>query len=399
MQIHEHNPDNKTTGLALLNLGFRVFFLGAGLFSILSILLWSAVYIFKISLPVHSITIFQWHAHEMIYGYSVAVIAGFLLTAVKNWTGVQTVTGKPLLLIFSLWAIARLLFSSGISSFAIAGIFDVLFLLSVILSISHPIIKVKQWKQLPIVFILVLLMTGNIFFYLGVLDVVNNGIIWGIYGGLYLVIGMVLTMGGRVIPFFIERGVGYPVKVIDSRWINITSHILFLVFFVSALFLNNPALSAYLALGLFLVNAIKLIGWHTHGIWKKSLLWSIYLAFWFICFGFLLFASHHFFGISKFLAIHAFAVGGIGLVTMGMMSRVALGHTGRNIETPHKSVAYALGILLLAAIVRVIVPLFDSTHYIFWIGLSQALWIVSFLMFTIIYLPILSKPRIDGQPG
>jgi len=397
MQIQEKTT--KPSGIALLNLGFRVFFLGASIFSILSISLWSAIYIFKIPLPIESLTPFQWHAHEMIYGYSVAVIAGFLLTAAKNWTGIQTLTGKPLLLLFSLWAAARILFLSGTSTILIAGIADILFLLFLFLSVSYPIFKVKQWMQLPILLILALLTAGNVLFYLGVFDIIDNGVVWGIYGGLYFVVGLVLIMGGRVIPFFIERGVGYPIKLFDSRWISISIQILFFGFVISELFLNAPSLSAYLALGLFLINASRLIGWHTHGIWKKSLLWSLYLAFWFICLGFLLFAGNHFFGLSKFIAIHAFAFGGIGVVTMGMMSRVALGHTGRSIETPPKAIAYALGILLVGAIIRVIVPLFDTSFYIYWIGISQALWIISFLIFTIVYLPIFAKPRIDGQPG
>ncbi len=244
----------------------------------------------------------------MIYGYSLAVIAGFLLTAVKNWTGVQTLYGKPLILLFSLWTAARLLFLPGTSYLFIAGIFDVLFSLSLVLSVSYPIIKVKQWNQLAVLSKLILLITCNVFFYLGTLNVFDNGVFWGIYGGLYLVIGLILTMGRRVLPFFIERGVGYQIKLFNSNWLDISSLLLFLAFVVSELFLKNQILSSYLALGLFMVSSIRLIGWHTSGIWQKSLLWSLYLSFWFICIGFLLFAGIHFVGVSKFLAIHAFAL-------------------------------------------------------------------------------------------
>lgn len=385
--------------IALFNLGFRVFFLGAGIFSIVSISLWLAIFLFQLPLSIHSISSTQWHAHEMVYGYSLAVIAGFLLTAVKNWTGVQTVYGKPLILLFSLWAAARLLFLPGTSYLFIAGIFDVLFSLSLVLSVSYPIIKVKQWKQLGILSKVILLITCNVLFYLGALNVLDNGIFWGIYGGLYLVIGLILTMGRRILPFFIERGVGYEVKLFNSNWLDRLSLLLFLAFFVSELFLKNQPLSSYLALGLFMVNAIRLVGWHTSGVWQKGLLWSLYLSFWFICLGFLLFAGIHFVGVSEFLAIHAFAFGGIGVVTMGMMSRVALGHTGRDIGNPPKAVSYALGILVLGAVIRVIVPLFDAVNYAIWVGLSQTLWIISFLIFTIIYFPLLINSRIDGQPG
>ncbi|NIQ16961.1 MAG: NnrS family protein, partial [Candidatus Dadabacteria bacterium] len=272
-------------------------FLGAGVFSIVSISLWFAIYHFQLPFSVQSITIFQWHAHEMIYGYSMAVIAGFLLTAVKNWTGVQTLYGKTLAFLFSLWAAARLLFLFGESYLFIAGIIDVLFSLFLVLSVGYPITKVKQWKQLAIVSNLILLITCNIFFYLGTLNVIDSGVSWGIYGGLYLVIGLILTIGRRILPFFIERGVGYEVKLFNSRLLDISSLLIFLAFFVSELFLKNQIFSSYLALGLFIVNCIRLIGWHTPGIWQKSLLWSLYLSFWFICAGFLLFAGIHFAGV------------------------------------------------------------------------------------------------------
>ena len=357
--------------------------------------MWSAIFHFQLPLTLEEISVFQWHSHEMIYGYSIAVIAGFLLTAVKNWTGVQTIYAKPLILLFSLWAAARLLFLFGTSYLFIAGIFDVLFLVFLVFAVSYPIIKVKQWKQLAILSKLILLMMFNILFYLGALNIVDNGVFWGIYGGLYLIIALILTMGRRILPLFIQNGVGYQVKLFNSKWLDISILLLFLAFFISELFLRNQVLSSYLALALFVMNAIRLIGWHTSGIWKKSLLWSLYLSFWFICFGFLLFAV----GVSKFIAIHAFAVGGVGVVTMSMMSRVTLGHTGRDISKVPKAISYALGILLFSAIIRVVMPLLDIQNYMVWIGLSQGLWIISFLIFTIIYFPMFMQPRVDGKLG
>jgi len=392
--------NNKPSGPALFNLGFRPFFLGAGIISVLSISLWSAVYLFQFSLDTQLLSTSQWHAHEMIYGYSLAVIAGFLLTAVKNWTGVQTLSGKPLLLLFTLWAMARLLWLFGTSYLVVAGILEALFSLLLLFSISLPIFKAKQsLKQIAILSKLILIITFNSLFYLGALGILDNGIFWGIYGGIYVIIALVLTMGRRVVPFFIEKGVGYPVTLFNSKWLDFSNLFLLLAFLVSELLLKDLQLSAYLALGLFIINSIRLVGWHTPGIWKKSLLWSLYLSFWFITLGFLLLAGVYFVGISKYTAIHALTVGGIGIITMSMMSRVALGHTGRDISNPPKTISYALGILFSGAIVRVIVPLFETQYYTLWIGLSQALWIVAFLIFTITYLPLLIKPRIDGQPG
>jgi uncharacterized protein involved in response to NO len=113
----------------------------------------------------------------------------------------------------------------------------------------------------------------------------ESGLHWGVYGGLYLVIGLVLTMGRRVIPFFIERGVGYPVTLFNSKWIDMSSLVLFLALFIVELFIADKSLVPWLAGALFAVNAVRLAGWHTPGIWKKPLLWSLYVAYAFIVAG------------------------------------------------------------------------------------------------------------------
>ncbi len=388
-------PEN----IALFTLSFRIFFLGAAIFSVISICFWSAIYIFQLQSPVQVISSYQWHAHEMIYGYAMAVIAGFLLTAAKNWTGIQTIYGKPLASMFILWVLARILFLTGIASIELAAIFDMGFSLMFIVALAHPIVKAKQWKQLALVSKVVFLVIFNALFYLGAMGLLSQGISWGIYGGLFLVISLILTLGRRVVPFFIEKGVDQPVQLRNSKWIDLSNLILFLSFTVIEVFFDKPMLSASLALLLFAINARRLIGWYTPGIWHKSLLWSLYLAFWFITFGFALFAASYFMGINKYLAIHAFALGGIGAMTLGMMSRVALGHSGRGIQNPPASMAYAFAALLFGAVVRVVFPLFSDEYYTLWVGISQLLWIISFSIFCVVYWPILCKPRIDGRPG
>ena len=395
VQISEKSGQQDSRELALFELGFRPFFLGAGIFGMVTVALWAAIYLSGLSIPMQSISSFQWHAHEMIYGYGVAVIAGFLLTAVNNWTGMKTINSRLLALLFGLWLAVRFSFVFAAEAMWVAALLDSLFGLILIVAVTRPIIVKKQWKQLAVVTKLMLILMFNGAFYLGVFGLLDNGVFWGIYGGLYLVIGLVLTMGRRVIPFFIENGVDYRVSLFNSLWLDIPGLIFFLGFFVSEVFLRHSLTSAWLALVLFVVNGIRLAGWYTPGIWKKSLLWSIYLSFWFITLGFLLFAASYWLALSPYLAIHAFAYGGIGLITIGMMSRVSLGHTGRKVSDPPKIIGYAFGLLLVGAVVRVILPLFDMTNYTSWIGLSQLLWVMAFLLFVVTYAPILIKPRIE----
>lgn len=395
--MRSHN--NIISSIALFNLGFRPFFLGALVFSIITVALWMAVYAFNVQIPMQPLSGFQWHAHEMIFGYSFAVIAGFLLTAVQNWTGMQTLHGLPLLILFSLWTIARVLFLFGTSFIFIAAIFDLLFEFMLIAATATPVILTKNWRQLGIVFKVLFLVLANMVFYLGVQGFIEQGVYLGIYLGFYLVVSLIMMLGSRVVPFFIERGVGYPVTLYNPKWIAILSLLLFVGFFVVEVFIYNRIVSGSLAAGLFIITSTRLYGWYTKGIWKNPLLWGLYLSFVFIAAGFLLFALVAFAGVSKFLAIHSLAYGGIGIVTVSMMARVSLGHTGRDVHHPPRPVFFALLLLIAGAITRVVLPLFDMQHYVTWIVVSQVFWIIAFLLIVITYLPVLSTPRIDGKPG
>jgi uncharacterized protein involved in response to NO len=156
---------------------------------------------------------------------------------------------------------------------------------------------------------------------------------------------------------------------------------------------------AVCAAGLFFLHLWRLLGWYTAGIWKKPLLWVLYLAYAAIIAGFALKAAAYFTGISPSLGLHAFAVGGVGLMTLGMMARVALGHTGRNVFEPPPLLFWVFIILFAALITRVALPMLFQQHYGVWVALSQWLWLSAFLIYFIRYFPILTRPRVDGQDG
>ena len=247
---------------ALLNLGFRPFFLAAGGFATIAMLIWMGIVVFGWSIqPYGSARI--WHAHEMIFGYSLAVIAGFLLTAVKNWTNIQTPHGLPLAAIFLLWLAGRVLpFFSNTIGLDVLALVDNLFILVLLLAVAYPIFKARQWQHAGILAILLFMLASNIVFYYGLSEKINNAITIGLYSGLYLVMGLIFLMGRRVIPFFIEKGVDEDVKLTNYKWLDISSPIVFLAFWFADLFLANPAIAAGLAAVLFILHAIRLIGWH-----------------------------------------------------------------------------------------------------------------------------------------
>lgn len=387
------------SGSALLNLGFRPFFLGAAIFAVVGVLAWTLVYTLAAPLPTVPLSPFKWHAHEMIYGYSLAVIAGFLLTAVRNWTGMDTVHGPPLIALLGLWAAARISMLFGGALLDLAALFDILFIIALLAAVAVPIVRARQWRQAGILSKLVLMGAGSIVFYLGAFGHLPAGLHWGVYGGLYLVIGLILTMGRRVIPFFIERGVGYPVTLFNAKWVDISNLALFLALFIVEVFLADKTLVPWLGAALLAVNAVRLVGWHTPGIWGKPLLWSLYVAYAFIVAGFGLLALSGFAGTSRFVAVHAFAYGGIGLITLSMMVRVSLGHTGRDIHSPPRLVSHAMIVLVAGTLFRVLMPLVFPAYSLAWIAISQLLWIVAFAILVMVLLPILTAPRTDGRFG
>lgn len=388
------NPQLSTSHV-FFSIGFRPFFLGAAIYAVLSIGLWGSVYSLQMPFDASPLGITQWHAHEMIYGYAMAVIAGFLLTAVSNWTGLPTSSGKPLALMFACWCIARILYLVGPQLWLVASLADLAFMVQLMVVISLPIIKRRLWGRMAIVAKVVLLAAFNVTFVLGALGALNNGIQIGIYGGLFLVVGLILTIGKNLVPFFIVRGVDYHIELSNFRWLDIVSLVAFLTFFILELTQILPQVRGGLALTVFVANMARLAQWHTQGIWTKPLLWSLYLSYGFLCLGFLLIGLHYFSGLSKFIGIHALGVGGIGVITLAMMSRVSIGHTGRAISKPPYLSKIIFATVISCAVTRVILPLVWPSQIGLWMALSFVLWISAFLVFLWVFAPMLWAPRVD----
>jgi uncharacterized protein involved in response to NO len=401
----------------ILNLSFRLFFSAAALFAVVTMVLWAFVFTGHTDIDAQVLNPLYWHGHEMIYGYALAVVAGFLLTAVKTWTGVMMPHGYKLLGIFICWLLARLswiAFGMGIVVAGnsalllyVAAVFDFLFIASMAFAIFRAVWQVKQYKQMGILAKLALLMLGNGLCYWGIINADMSIMKTGMYLGFYLIIGLVLTIGRRVVPFFIERGlsmtnakgVAETVTLYNSKVQDIASLLLFLAFFIVELFYPNPYLLTITALGVAIVNIIRLVGWHHRGIWRKPLLWSLYIAFLGMCLSFMLYALQPWLGYSHSLAVHGLAISGIGMMTVAMMTRVSLGHTGRSIHNPPKTTTLMYGLMVLVFASRVLLPLVDMSHYLLWIMIAQGAWIACFVLFCISYLPMLARPRPDGLFG
>ena len=397
----------------VLNLGFRIFFLGAAVFAILTMLKWAYITFatrFEFD-GTNQMMPFYWHGHEMLYGYALAVIAGFLLTAVKAWTQQSMPYGYKLLVIFVPWALARVLFlANGINintGTLIAAASDIIFWLLTASFVILPIYRVRQKRQIGIVAKLLLLFIGQVWFYVALFTQNNNGMHMSLLFGLYLIVGVVLTIGRRVMPMFIEHGIatGGEVrqKVKNSDLLDRLSLLGFFAFMLSDVFLTGyrwaVCASGTAALVIAISNLIRLKNWYLPEIWSKPLLWSLWLSFFGMVIGFFLFVLVPFGIINHSLAMHAVVISGIGLMTLAMMSRVSLGHTGRNIHQPPKTVTVIFISITMAWLARAVLGWILPDYYFATLAMAQAFWIVAFLVFVASYAPILTLPRTDKLFG
>jgi uncharacterized protein involved in response to NO len=391
---------NPVRGFALFGLGFRPFFLFAATYSVFATLVWFAVYVLHLTPSLPGLSLPAWHAHEMIFGYGSAVVAGFLLTAAQNWTGLRTLHSTPLALLVLLWLTPRLApFLWPSAPLRLLAFFDIAFMVFLIAATGRVVIKSGNKRQAIILLMLIALLLSNAGYYLA-LESAHLGLSYGSnLSGLYALVGLVLILSGRVLPFFTERGVGHPVQLISRPWVERASLILFLVFWISELADLGSAARAALSGALVALHSLRLAGWYTHGIWRRPLLWVLHVAYAFLVAGFFLTLVSSLIDVPGRLAIHAFAYGGVGMMTLGMMSRVSLGHTGRDVHRPPRILGAAFGVLFGGALVRVLAPLAAPSEYPLWIALSQVLWVAAFSMFLAALGRALIEPRVDGKPG
>jgi uncharacterized protein involved in response to NO len=332
----------------------------------------------------------------MLLGYSVAVIAGFLLTAVKNWTGKPTLTGDKLAGLALLWLYGRILpFYAGLLPDALIAVIDFSFLPALAYQISKPIIQAKQFKSLVFVALLLTLTLGNILIHAEILELCQNTAWIGIQLVVGTIIIMILILAGRVFPFFVEKGL-HGTLIIRNPLLDALSIGSAFTVFAMQLGAISGNLLALTAIFSVIVNSVRLAGWYVQRIWYVPLLWILYIGYGWIILGFILTALSAYSWILPSLALHAFTVGGIGVLTLGMMARVSLGHTGRVLRVSN---AMAIGFILvnLAALLRVLLPLALSNWYNILIYASTLSWLAAFSLFMFVYAPILTSPRIDKK--
>ncbi|MFP3873432.1 MAG: NnrS family protein [Thiohalophilus sp.] len=397
MSLNIDNPHGQPGGFALWQLGFRPFFLLGGLAAVILMAHWLLIYLGPVSAPYFANPAF-WHSHELLFGYTVAVIAGFLLTAVKNWTGLNTLTQLPLMLLALLWLAGRVAIAAGdVLPPMLVLVIDVAFLPLLLLAIAVPLLKARQYPNLLIFAGLLGLMTlANLLTHL------DHSVIRPLAGSgiqlmIFLIMLLIAIIAGRVVPFFTENGLG-GIKLKRYPWLDQLAILALLGYALVELFSLGEQFAMVLAALACLSHGARWLSWQHPGLWRVPMLWVLHLAYAWLVLSLLFALLARLDWIPAVVEVHAFTVGTLGMMTLGMMARVSLGHSGRSISASRLTIV-AFSCLLLAAVVRVAGGIFAGSSYSESIVLSATLWLVAFVLFVIEYAPILIRPRVDGRPG
>jgi uncharacterized protein involved in response to NO len=386
-------PDESQPAFALWNLGFRPFYLLASIFAAASILFWIAEYAGY--LPGGYLRDPVWHAHEMLFGYTVAVIAGFLFTAGRNWTGQPTPTGALLAGYAALWLAGRI---SVLTPYpAVAAWINAAFPIAVAIGLAVPLARSGNRRNYFFVALLALLGVVTFVVHMARLGFVAWPERASLQIGLDVVLFIIAVMGGRVIPMFTNNGIPGLRARRDPRDEKASLGGLLLLI-VADLLQVEPTLIGILALAVAGAHALRLALWQPWRTTSAPLVWVLHAAYGWIVVYLVLRALAAWGLVAAPLAAHALTIGTIGGMTIGMMTRTARGHSGRPLVADRFEVAcYAL--VQAAALVRVFGAMALPDFYRASVVVSGLCWSAGFALYAIRYWPVLTRPRLDGKPG
>ncbi|MBH2020345.1 MAG: NnrS family protein [Burkholderiales bacterium] len=379
-------------GFALWQLGFRPFYLLASVFAALSIGLWALQFAGWLGQPYLSGP--MWHAHEMLFGFTMAVVVGFLFTAGRNWSGRPTPTGVPLMALAALWIAGRVLVLTPFGW--AAAIANVAFPLAAAVGLAIPFIAARSQRNYFFIGLLVLMAVAALGVHLAQLGATPLPGWIGIQLALDGVLFIMAVMGGRVIPMFTNSIAG--VRATKRPWLEKAA----LGSTLALLAADGLQLHGLpLALLAGLCGAAHLARWTLWQPWKTlrtPLVWVLHGAYFWIPAHLALRGLAEMGWVAPSIATHALTVGAIGGLIIGMMTRTALGHTGRLLKASRTDVACYL-LVLAAALVRVLVPLLAPAQLVNAVLCSAALWSGGFALYAVSYWPVLTRVRVDGKPG
>lgn len=381
--------------------GFRPFFLLAGLSAAVLVPLWVCVATGAFGLG-GAVPPSGWHAHEMIYGFAATAIAGFLLTAIPSWTGSVAVKGRPLMALTALYLAGRVASLPELADTVPAALVDLAFLPALGAVVAGPLIRAGKLRNTAFLVLLGLLTLGNALFRLEWLGVTQATAPLGIALAVGIVLQMVTVIGGRIVPSFTQNALRQteptlaitPLPHLERAVLALTALLI-----PADLLLPGSVATGLLALAAAAAHAVRLARWKGLRTRTQPVLWILHAAYAFIPVALLLKGLEFAAGLPLGGAwLHALTAGAFTSMILGVMSRAALGHTGRAIAVAPATVA-AYVLVLLAGAARTLLPMLPDGAWTPVLHGAGALWTLGFLLFLWVYAPILVRPRADGRPG
>lgn len=387
------NGEERRTVKAVWALGFRPFFLLGLVGGTVALILWVSVFAGWGAWPID----LYWHAHEMIHGFAVAIIIGFLYTASQNWTGVRGVHGRPLMALALLWLAGRIALLIPTTHLGLVALVDLAFLPLAAGFLARYLVRAGQGHNLIFLVVLALLWVGNLAYHAERLHLSKNLMRPALYFSAHLISVMILVIAGRVVPFFTERAItGYTRRKAPALDRSIiVSALLFTIAYAGT---EASLLSAALAFATAILALTRFALWVDARIARIPILWILYAAYAWAIVGFILTGLSTFGLVLPSAALHAFTAGAMGAAIIGMVSRVSLGHTGRPIHA-NRPILIAYVLVLIGGAMRVFGPILVPKAYVTLIVTAGLVWSGALILLLTQIASILVSPRPDGKEG
>jgi len=379
---------------ALFRLAFRPFYLLAALWAALAVPLWIAQYAGLLPAPL-AYPAMLWHAHEMTFGFALAVIVGFLLTAVRAWTGLPTPTGAPLAALAALWVAARVFNYTGPSGMAM--LLDAAFIVASMLAIGVVLLKARNHRNLFVLAVLTAFLVANSMFHLAVAGRIDVSPLKAVRFFVFVIVVLTCVIGGRVIPTFTANALRGVRQWRDRRldWASLALTVLALLLALLPVSAGIIAVACAVAAAL---QAARLAGWNPWATRGTPILWILHVSYAWIPIGLVLLALGALGVVPESAGLHALTIGAIGGLIIGMITRTALGHTARPLKAEKiETTAYVL--VQLAVLLRLAPLLVPALPYLPWTTAAASAWSLAFAVYLLKYVGVLTSPRLDGRDG
>lgn len=385
-------------GFALFQYGFRPFFLFGSLYPAVSLVVWVTIWRgsanWQPAMPANI-----WHGHEMLFGFAAAALAGFMLTAVPNWTGAAALKGPRLVGLFALWLAGRV--AAFVPEPSLFMIVDLLFLPALALVLGPAVIARNGRRNGVLIAVLLLLALLNAAVHFDGFSVDGFDASAALEVAVAVFAMLICIIGGRIVPAFTLGGMrlaGTPVEIVPGRVVDLAAILSLALFLLASLLLAPPMLVGGLALAAAVANLVRFWRWQGWRCWRVPLVWSLHLGYAWLIVGLAILGATKLLDLAiGTVGLHALTAGAFGTMILAVMARASLGHTGRPLLAD-RAITGAFLLVTVGAALRVAAPLGGSFELAL-IESAALFWAAAFLTFFFRYLPVLIWSRPDGRPG